>query len=49
MIKTTVMIDDEVHRLARKHGINLCGTCRRAIAAKVEQCERAEKEVLQNG
>lgn len=47
--QTTVTIDEKIHALAIKHGINLSGTCRRAIEAKVEQAERAEREVLQNG
>ena len=47
MQKTTFEIDKRIHELARKHGISLSGTARRAISAKVEQAEQLEKELLQ--
>ena len=45
-MRTTVDIDDKIHELAKKHGINLARTARRAITAKAEQAERDE-QILQ--
>lgn len=47
MIRTTVELDDAVHALAVKHGINLSRTARRAITVRAEQAEAAEKADLQ--
>ena len=50
-VVTTIEIDDKLHALAKKHGINLTRASQKGIARDVEIMERAEREerqVLQN-
>jgi len=42
-MKTTIDIEDRVHLLAKKYGINISGTARRAITRSVEMAEQDER------
>jgi len=46
-IKSTVYIDERLHKLAKKHGINLSFEVRKAILQKSEVLGELERENLQ--
>jgi len=44
---SSIILDRKIREKAKLHGINISGTARRAVCAKIEQCEKVEK-LLQN-